>query len=138
MNVGSAVIQGTEFRNGVKLTDNLKLDLNYTFLRAKDSQTHKYLIYQPKHKIDFSLSFRDLNGFACGLKCQFTDKRFYDTDNTVYVKRFFVLGLNASKKFDNGITWFASVDNLLDKQYDVLRDYPMPGFSLNSGLKFEF
>jgi len=137
-NIGSAVIDGAEFENKIFLSNNLEADLSYTFLMAKDDKAHKYLIYQPKHKLDFSLGYKDLNGFIFELKGQFTDKRFHDPENTIKVKRFFVLGLSLSKKFKTGITYFMSIDNLLNEKYQVIRDYPLPGFSLTSGVKLEF
>ena len=141
-NINSAIIDGIEFGNRIYLANNLELNLDYTFLRAKDDKTHKYLIYQPKHKLDSSLKYADPNGFIVEFKGQFTDKRFHCVDDpflgTIKVKRFFVLGINVSKKFKHGFTYFVSIDNLLNKKYQVIRDYPMPGFSLTSGLKLEF
>jgi len=138
MNVSSARIDGIEFENNIKITDNWSFDASYTYLRAKDANTRKYLIYQPKGKADLSLRYRDSNDFICGIRGQFTDKRFHDTENTIAVKRFFVLGFDMSKKFKSGITCFTSIDNLLARKYQSIKDYPMPGFSLTSGFKLEF
>jgi len=137
-NVNSAAIGGIEFENELKITDNWGFGAGYTYLRAKDKDTNRYLIYQPKHKLDCSLRYKNLNDFTCELKGQFTDKRFHDADNAIKVKRFFILGFDISKKFKPGITCFASVDNFLNRKYQVIRNYPMPGFSLTSGLKLEF
>ena len=137
-NVDSAKTDGIEFENEIKITNDWSFDAGYTYLRAKDANSHKYLNYQPKHKADLSLKYKDLNDFTCELRGQFTDKRFHDAENTIEVKRFFVLGFNISKKFRPGVTYFTSVDNLLAKRYQVIKDYPMPGFSLTSGLKVEF
>lgn len=137
-NIGSAVIDGVELENKAYLTDNLEFDLGYTFLNAKDAKTRKYLIYQPKNKVDFSLKINDLNGFLFDLKGQFTDRRFHDPDNTIFVKRFFLFGVSLSKKFKTGPTYFASIDNLFGRKYQTRRDYPMPGFSVTSGLKVDF
>ncbi|PIU41633.1 MAG: hypothetical protein COS99_04365 [Candidatus Omnitrophica bacterium CG07_land_8_20_14_0_80_42_15] len=138
MNVNSALIDGIEFENRIKITDNWGLDASYTYLCAKDADSHKYLIYQPRHKVDLSLKYITSNGFVCELKEQFVDKRFHDAENLTEVKKFFVLGLSVSKKFKSGITCFAAIDNLLARKYQVIKDYPMPGFSLTSGLKVEF
>ena len=137
-NISKAKIYGIEFMNKVKLSETLGINLDYTFLIAKDKDTHKYLIYQPKHKIDFAVSYKDLNGFILELKGQFTDKRYYNAGNTVKVKQFFILGLNASKKFKSVITIFSSINNMLNRKYEVMKDYPMPGFSFTGGLKAEF
>ncbi|MDD5729524.1 MAG: TonB-dependent receptor [Candidatus Omnitrophica bacterium] len=137
-NINSAVIDGVELENKIKFTDNWSFDTGYTFLSARDKDTHKYLIYQPRNKVDLALKYKDLKGFICELKWQFTDKRFHDPENTIEVKRFYVLGLNASKKFKSGVTCFASIENLLARKYQVIQDFPMPGFSFTGGLKVEF
>ncbi|MDD5595300.1 MAG: TonB-dependent receptor [Candidatus Omnitrophica bacterium] len=137
-NIGSAVIQGAELQNHINLTDNFEIGLGFTYLLAKDSKTHKFLIYQPEDKVDFSLKYHNLNGFLIEFKGQFTGQRFHDADNSIKVKQFFVLGVNASKKFKHGISYYFNIDNMLAKKYQVIRDYPMPGFSITNGLKFDF
>lgn len=137
-NIDSAVIDGIEFSNKLYLTKDLESNIDYTFLRAKNDKTHKYLIYQPQHKIDWSLAYKNLDGFRLEVKGQFTDKRFHNANNTIKVKRFFVLSLNASKKFNNNFTYFVHINNLLNEDYQVIRNYPMPGFSITNGMKLEF
>jgi len=138
MNVSSAIIDGLEFENKIFVTDSLHLDVGYTFLIARDDETHKYLVYQPKNKVDCSLKYEGLNGLICELKGQFTDKRFVDAANNEKVKKFFVFGFSVSKKFRNGLTCFGSIDNLFNHKYQVIQDFPMPGTSVNGGLKLEF
>ena len=138
MNVSSAVINGIEFENKIDISDNLDLNLNYTYMIARDEKTHKYLVYQPKNKVDTCLRYHDLNGLTVELKGQFTNKRFDDASNNTKAKSFFVLGLSVSKKFKPGLTCFAYIDNLLNRKYQVIHDYPMPGFSFTGGIKAEF
>lgn len=137
-NVNSAVINGIEFENSIKVLKNLELNLGYTYLSARDNKLHKYLIYQPKQKVDFSVKLKTAGDFLIELKSQFTGSRFHDAANNTKVKSFMTFGINASKKFKNGVTFFASIENLAAKKYQVIKDYPMPGFSLTSGLKLEF
>jgi len=49
-----------------------------------------------------------------------------------------VFGISTSKKFEKGITLFGSIDNLLNRQYQVIRDYPVPGLAATGGVKVEF
>ncbi|MDD5432097.1 MAG: TonB-dependent receptor [Candidatus Omnitrophica bacterium] len=137
-NVSSASINGIEFENLVDISDKFGLGINYTFLMARDKKTHKYLVYQPENKIDSSLKYNDHNGLTAELKSQFTGVRFNDANNTGKVKSFFVLGLNVSKKFKSGLTYFAYIDNLLNRKYQVQSGFPMPGFSFTGGVKAEF
>jgi outer membrane cobalamin receptor len=137
-NIGSSVSDGVEWENKIFLGAHYDLNLDYTYLRAKDDKTHRYLIYQPKHKIDSGFRYKDLKGLMVEVKGQFTDKRFHDPENTIKVKRYYVLGISASKKFERGVTLFGSVDNLLNRHYQVIRDYPLPGFAVTGGVKAEF
>ncbi|MDD2679452.1 MAG: TonB-dependent receptor [Candidatus Omnitrophica bacterium] len=137
-NVSSAVIDGIELNNKLYLLDCLDLDLNYTYLMARDESTHKYLVYQPKNKIDAILRYHDYKGLIIELKGQVTGQRFANASNNDKVKSFFVLGISASKKLKNGITCFAYIDNLLNRKYQVIQDFPMPGFSFTGGVKAEF
>lgn len=137
-NISSAVIDGLELGNTIFITDKLNLAVDYSYLVARDDETHKYLVYQPKNKIDTSLKYNDHNGLAFELKGQFTGIRFNDAANRTKVKSFFVLEVNASKKFKNGLTYFIYIDNLLNRKYQVINDYPMPGFSITNGMKLEF
>ena len=98
-NIGSALIDGVELANTVYLLDDLELGLNYTYLRAIDDKTDKYLIYQPRNKADLSLKYKRTDGYIFEFKGQFTDRRFHNASNSISVKRFFVFGLSLSKKF---------------------------------------
>ena len=138
VNVASAVIQGIEFENKIFITENIELGVDYSFLIAKDTQTHKYLVYQPEQKIDSSLKYNDHNGLTVELKGQFTGIRYGDAGNDTKVKSFYVFGLSVAKKFKSGITCFGYIDNLLNRKYQVQDGYPMPGFSLTGGIKAEF
>ncbi|MDD5027204.1 MAG: TonB-dependent receptor [Candidatus Omnitrophica bacterium] len=137
-NISSAVINGIEFENKIFISDKIDLNLNYTYLMARDEDTHKYLVYQPKNKLDACLKYHDYNGLTVELKGQFTGIRFADANNNDKVKSFFVLGLSVSKKIKPGLTCFAYIDNLLNRKYQVMQGYPMPGFSFTGGLKAEF
>lgn len=137
-NVASAVIQGLELENKIFITDNLELGIDYSFLIAKDTQTHKYLLYQPKNKIDAGLKYNDHNGLIIEFKGQFTGMRYDNDANTIKVKSFYVFGLSVSKKFKSGITCFGYIDNLLNRKYQIQKGYPMPGFSITGGFKAEF
>jgi outer membrane cobalamin receptor len=137
-NVSTAVIDGIEFENKFFILETLDLDINYTYLMARDSDTHKYLVYQPKNKIDAALRYHDYKGLTIELKSQFTGVRFADAANDDKVKSFFILGLSVSKKFKSGLTCFAYIDNILNRKYQIMQGYPMPGFSFTGGLKAEF
>ncbi|MDD5584165.1 MAG: TonB-dependent receptor, partial [Candidatus Omnitrophica bacterium] len=137
-NINSATINGIELGNKINLMDNLELNLGYTYLDAKDDKIHKRLIYQPKHRVNCSLKSPNIAGFAFEIEGRFTGERFHDQENTIALKRFFILGFSISRKFGKNTTYFLQADNLLNNKYQTVRDYPMPGFSITNGIKLEF
>ncbi|MDD5439689.1 MAG: TonB-dependent receptor [Candidatus Omnitrophica bacterium] len=137
-NIDSAVINGLEVEGTLDMSRHFEFILGYTLLKALDEATNKYLIYQPANKIDFAVKVKELDGFAVSFKGQLCDKRFYDAANDVKVKNFFVFGLDVTKDFKPNIRYFFSMNNLFDRDYQVLRDYPMPGFEMNGGIRVSF
>ncbi|MBU2258552.1 MAG: TonB-dependent receptor, partial [Candidatus Omnitrophica bacterium] len=91
-------------------------------------------------KVDTLLRYRAPKGLTIELKGQFTGLRYDKDDYSNYIKAksFFVFGLNLSKKINPNLTYFVYLDNIANRKYQVIREYPMPGFSINSGLKLEF
>ncbi|MGB4520577.1 MAG: TonB-dependent receptor [Candidatus Omnitrophota bacterium] len=137
-NVNKANIQGVEFNSNLALNQNLDLNLEYTYQRPRDQKLHKYLTDQPQYKVNASLGYHDLKGFKINMKWQFVNRTFSNETNTQYVKRYFLLGLDASKKLNQFATIFISMDNVINRAYEIVKNYPMPGFSVNGGLKAEF
>jgi len=137
-NISSAVIDGLELENSIFISDSLDLRIDYTYMMARDEKTHKYLVYQPVNKVDTALKYHNHDGLTVELKGQFTDQRFGDAGNDTKVKSFYVFSLSVSKKFKPNFTCFANIDNALNRKYQVIHDYPMPGFSFTGGVKAEF
>ncbi|MDD5669507.1 MAG: TonB-dependent receptor, partial [Candidatus Omnitrophica bacterium] len=138
INIGSAVIDGIELTNSFFLCRDLVLDIGYTYLRAIDSETHTYLVYQPKNKADFTLKYKNLSGWSADITGQYTGTRYHSADNSTSVKQFFVLGLDVKKQINSNLTVFGSIDNILNRKYQVIKYYPMPGFAVTGGVKLEF
>ena len=137
-NINSAIIDGIEQEFKIEPFDALNIGIGYTYLRAKDKVTHKYLTYQPKHHANFSIKYKGPAGFNLGLEGQFVDRAFDNATNTIYVKRYYVLDTRLSKDVNKNLNIFFNIDNLLNKKYENRRGYPMPGFSLTSGMKLKF
>lgn len=137
-NIGKAMIDGVELESTLSPLNNIDLNFAYTFLRAKDDKTNKYLVYQPHSKYDLGLLWRAPAGFTFEFKGQYTGLRFHDAANTIKVKSFIALDLDISKKVNKNFTCYLSFKNLMDNKYEVIKDYPAAGFSVDGRLKAEF
>lgn len=137
-NIDSALISGIEQAIEMEPVEHLLLKIDYTYLRAKDESTNKFLTYQPKHKSGLSLDYTGFKGCVISVTGQFVDRSFHNAGNTIYVKRYYTIGLGFSKTIKEYLEFFCGIGNLLNKKYQSVRNYPLPGFSLRSGVRVKF
>ncbi len=140
-NVNDAFLQGLEVEAGVQITDTLSGAANYTLLDARDTSGDfdgKALTYRPKNKVGGRLGYRAPWGLKLDVNAEYTDAVFANRANTQELGGFLVLGAYAAQRVMQGVELFARGDNLLNKEYQLLNGYPMPGFSVTGGLKATF
>lgn len=140
-NVNDAFMQGLEAELNVWFTDQISGTLNYTLLDARDTSgayDGESLIYRPKNKVGASMGYQTKWGFKLNVNAEYTDKVYSDRANTEELGGFMTLGAYASQTIVKGVEIFARGDNILDKQYQLLDGYPMPGASIMGGLKAVF
>jgi len=137
-NVDSANIDGVEFKTILPLLDGLSANLGYTYLNAMDRNRDRYLIYRAKHKFDFGLRYEIDSKLNIRFYGQSLGRRYIDTSNSEFLQEDLIAYLDASYKINNNLTTFLSIDNIFNKRYQRVKDYPMPGFALTGGVKAEF
>lgn len=137
-NINSAVIDGVEFDCDFSPTENLKLDISYAYVHAKDDKTEKFLTYRPEHKSDVSIAYNFAHDLSVALRGQFVNRAFANTSNTQFVKRYYLFGLDINKELSKQLSCFLSFGNLTNRKYQKVRNYPMPGFTVNGGFRLEF
>lgn len=136
-NIGSAEINGIELSNTLALTKTVSVDAAYTYQRPINRWTKKDLVYQPRHKASSSIAYA-AKGLTCRLSGDFASTRFCDADNTMKAKQFFTLNFSLEKALMPNVDFLLNIDNLLDREYEVLKDYPAPGFAILAGVKVTF
>ncbi len=144
-----------EYQNWVenldlKIADNLRFVGNYSTNLALDKSrnedgTHsqfwnKHLIYTPIYKQNYSLHYNDKSvGLIFGY--EHTGKQWITRDNiyspiedyeTIFIKNSISVNF---KTFEILIT--DEFNNLLDKEYEIYKHTPQPGFNWNVGLKIK-
>lgn len=149
INYGKVKIYGLDVKLGVsgkigKIGAELKL--NYSFQHAADdeksSPTYKNLLpYMPKnlYSIIASLQWR---GFTLGYNCMLVDNRYSLPENISFNLLQHYADHNASLSFSHkyGAGEYSvsiGVKNIFDRQYEVIRSYPMMGrnFNIRIGVK---
>ena len=126
--------------------------LNYTYQRAQDysdptdcrdeAGTYKgQIAYIPWHSGSATLGGR-WRGAELNYSFIYVDERYHNSSNILanYEQPWYTHDLSASYNFrwcrvDIRLT--AEVNNLLNQQYDVIRNYPMPGRNYKLILKID-
>ncbi|KPK41352.1 MAG: hypothetical protein AMJ78_05700 [Omnitrophica WOR_2 bacterium SM23_29] len=137
-NVDSADIDGIEFKIILPLLNGLSADLGYTYLNAMDRNRDRYLTYRAKNKYDFGLTYEYDSRFNIKFYGQSLGRRYIDTANSEFLQEDLITYLDASYKINNNLTTTLSIDNILNKRYQRVVDYPMPGLTITGGIKAEF
>jgi len=140
-NVSDAFLQGVETELTTWLTSEISASLNYTLLGAKDTSGEydgETLIYRPKNKVGAMAGYQSKWGLKLNVNADYTDSVYIDRANTQELGGFMTMGAYAGQTICKGLEIFARGDNLLDKQYQLVNGYPMPGFSVMGGVKATF
>jgi len=140
-NINDARLQGLETELSVQFTEEISGALNYTLLDARDT-SGKYdgetLTYRPKNKVGGRLGYQSKWGLKLSVNADYTDSVYTDRANMKQLGGFLILGAYASQTIYKGVELFARGDNILNKQYQLLNGYPMPGASVMGGVKATF
>ena len=131
-NLNRSVIKGVE--TGVKFSwGDLFAIANYTYLDAKDrteGRADDKLPYKPKHTAYTALDYQYAR-FKLGASLRYVSKVeeaiFYPKDAP---ETFYVVNVKLSYNVSGRITLSAGVNNLLNRQYEEMARYRMPGRSV--------
>jgi vitamin B12 transporter len=135
-NIGKAEIKGFEIESETRPLKYLTLTASYTNLDAIDKDTGKPLTRRPHHKlvVNTTYTFKSLM-----LQAQFlyVSKR-YDAAVDRDLSPYSLINLSGNYRLNKNLSFFARVDNLLDKDYEEAGGYSTPGLSLFGGLRIIF
>jgi len=137
-NVNNALIQGIEFNTDYTVAKNLKLNFNYTYLDAKDTITDKWITYRPKNTYKGSIYYGFTDKLSFYIDGRYVTKRFTETTNASFLKSYFVSDANMAYKLNKSTEFTLTLDNIFDKDYQEVYNYPMPGTSYLLGVKLTF
>ncbi len=147
INLSKSLNQGIELSANIKYNafKNFKTNLllNYVYVNAKNTDREELLPFVPKHiaNVNFSVSRSRWSLFYQQL---FNDKIFTTESNSpnFIVDSFFVsnIGINykllQNKKQNLGIG--IKVNNLLNTDYEIVQNRPMPGVNYNLNINYKF
>ncbi|OGF50769.1 MAG: hypothetical protein A2231_02805 [Candidatus Firestonebacteria bacterium RIFOXYA2_FULL_40_8] len=134
-NVGEAETYGVESELKIKCAENLNVFAGYTWLVTLNKVTNMELLYRPKNKANFGVAY-ELLGQKLKVDAEYYDVRQASTAKTL--PSFITLNAKLDLAVTKEITLIFSAKNILSTVYELRENYPMPGRTLNAGLKLTF
>ena len=153
-NLGKAEISGFEgelsYDIGTLFDWDFQLKPYAGFVRLtnyKDKETDENLKYTSDWNVSYGITLSDYNGLSANLNIAYVGKQ--DTDDWRYYApviekgSFNVANLTIAKKIVDtenfgDLTLKAEIENLFDKEYEYINDYPMPGRSFFLGIRYDY
>lgn len=134
-NIDEANIKGLELLTSRKVNENWDVDFAYTYLEARDDSVDGQSLNMPYNQIALNLKYNNNNYKAV------LDNRYVDETNSYgggKVDSYFISDLKLSTNLDENKELAFEINNLFDKDYEVVDGYPMPGrnFMVNLSTKF--
>lgn len=129
-NVGTFSNRGIEFATRFRISKDLNLHANYTFLDME-----KIVVAAPKHQFNIHANYQyKMLNFNLGAQHVNT---LYASLTPENIQSFTLLNVRVSAKVYKGTDLFISGHNLLNQQYQINNGYPMPGINIHGGLSWK-
>lgn len=152
INVGKVVGHGVEAEATVRQRlggrSALTATANYTWQRSENRTNKKseyygnQIAYVPEHQASAAIAFENplinVSAHGHGISHRYTNNNHY---NGTRMAGYMEIGMTAWREFVVGsgvIEARVDVKNLLDKQYEIVARYPMPGRSWQLSVKYKF
>lgn len=140
-NVSRAYNQGSEIELAHRVIPGLEQSLNYTYLwnqeKAVGEADWQLGMYKPLNRVNYRVSYTSDFGLGIVFSAVWTDKQWSGKDRTgCELPSYTLLNLGLSQKILGGEI-FISGNNLLDKKYQTMYGYPLPGRTISGGLRMK-
>lgn len=137
-NYGNALYPGIEVEASAK-TGAWELSGNYTFLHSYTLNgslalsDDRRIPYVPAHRASLS-AIRSVKGFDTAFLLTYTSLRYTSAANTDYLPSTFTANVRLNWLLGTQSAFEVNFQNLFDERYQVVSDYPLPGFSMSMKL----
>ncbi len=143
VNIRRAHTKGAEITFTVRPLPTLSFFATYTRAEAKNAETGESLLRRPKDKITARLDWGFLERANVHVSLIFVGERedLYWLDWTptpVTLESYTLLNASAFYELLKSLELFLRCDNILNSDYEIIKGYGTPGFSIYGGIKVHF
>jgi vitamin B12 transporter len=140
-NVGEVTTEGVDLDVAAKPMDNLKLDLNYTYLTAENDTEDIRLVRRPRNSLNFTAIYTPIAPLTLTIGGSWVVGR-EDIDPVTFAQEdapdYFTLRASATYTISKNVTVWVRGENLTNEQYQPVLGYPALGIAGYGGIKVSF
>lgn len=129
-NVGTFSNRGIEFAAKYRVTNQLNVQANYTYLDME-----KKIVAAPKHQFNINLNYQ-YKMMSFNVAAQHVNT-LYASLSPENIQNFTLLNARVSAKVTKQVDFFMAGHNLLNQQYQINYGYPMPGINFHGGVNLK-
>ena len=138
-NVAEAESKGVELFSSIQPINDLKLQINYTYMETENKKTGEALLQRPKNKFNAAFNYRFLNRANVGLDFIYIDERLdFGIPSSVVLDEYKLVNVSVSYDVTKNLSLFSRVNNVLDEEYEEVKGYGTAGTSGYVGFKLSF
>lgn len=137
VNIAKTRVAGFETESSLHL-DYLDIGLSYTFMDPQDRTSDKKIRFSTRHQIKGNVSLHPFKGNTIAFEGSYIHRyKVEKGDPGCY----FLLDGKIAQKLD---IWkipteiFVIGKNIFDRNFEILKDYPMPPVQFSAGMSFSF
>ncbi|MFC2118755.1 TonB-dependent receptor [Bacteroidota bacterium] len=131
VNTGEFNNSGIEFLTNYRLNNKIGFHLNYSYLHMKN-----HIIASPEHQGYFSINYK-WNKFSFTVNTQYINGLYTSITNEKEItENYILLNSRVNYKINKHINLYITANNLLNSDYEINYNYPMPGVNFFAGLNF--
>jgi outer membrane receptor protein involved in Fe transport len=127
-NLGDTRSRGAELSVEAKVTNTITVsggtqyvDATVTSFPANQALIGNLVPHVPRHDFDFQARYSRPRFLTASLQGSFTGSAFDNDQNTLLLRKYFLLDAFASRPLGHGMEIFVAAENLTDQRYDVAR-----------------
>jgi iron complex outermembrane receptor protein len=138
-NVDKVWSRGVEAESRIHLSTSIgraTMKVRYAFAPSgkmdEKGKATKQLIYIPKHRATFSGTWQ-LKTYYGSVTCTYNGERFVNPENTLSMPRYVLVNLTLGREFrlrQSLLRLQLDARNVLDTEYQVVKYFPEPGFTV--------
>ena len=129
-NSGNFENYGVEFLGKFIVIKGLEFDANYSYLH-----TSKPILAAPRHQV-FAEGTYQWKKFYFNLTLRYINHLYTQTE-IPDIQNYAIVNARVMYTFNKYFSIYVSGQNLLDQEYTVNYDYPMPGITIMAGINFK-